>query len=64
VTYDDTFLFSVSQDGSLCVFGVKDRETRAAQREKEPSSIPQAKEIIITKGEIDELHHRISEINA
>ena len=33
VSYDDTHLFSVGQDGTVCIFEVKDRELRRRERE-------------------------------
>jgi hypothetical protein len=62
ITFDEQFLFTVGEDGALCIFEVKDREHRATRREKE-AILPVSEEIIVTKNEIDELYSNIDNQN-
>lgn len=59
VSFDDSFLFTVSQDGTLIIWDIKDRDVRTARRDKDLSSMPFSEEILITANEIEELHQLI-----
>ena len=57
VSYDDSHLFSVGQDGCVCIFEVKDRELK--RRERELVGITLSEELIITRTDIQELNGQI-----
>ena len=59
VSYDDCFLFTAGQDGSVIIWEIKDKDIRALRREKESIGLPLSEEILITKAEIEELHQQI-----
>lgn len=59
VSFDDNYLFTVSLDGTLIIWDIKDRDVRIARRDKDHSSIEQSREILITASEIEELHQII-----
>ena len=52
ITYDDTHLFTVSDDGCLVIIDVRDKEIRAAKRDKEMLAF--SEEILVTKSDLDE----------
>mmetsp|Transcript_31356 Transcript_31356/g.74513 ORF Transcript_31356/g.74513 Transcript_31356/m.74513 type:complete len:1197 (-) Transcript_31356:67-3657(-) len=52
ITYDDTHLFTVSDDGCLLIMDVRDKEIRAAKRDKE--MLPFSEEILVTKSDLEE----------
>eukprot|EP00286_Rhodomonas_abbreviata_P019738 CAMPEP_0181309260 /NCGR_PEP_ID=MMETSP1101-20121128/11919_1 /TAXON_ID=46948 /ORGANISM="Rhodomonas abbreviata, Strain Caron Lab Isolate" /LENGTH=1189 /DNA_ID=CAMNT_0023415733 /DNA_START=168 /DNA_END=3733 /DNA_ORIENTATION=- len=52
ITYDDTHLFTVSDDGCLLIIDVRDKEIRAAKRDKE--MLPFSEEILVTKSDLEE----------
>ena len=59
ISYDDQFLFSVGQDGSLFAFKVHDKDGRTLKREKD---VPFAEEVLVTKSDLEEkvktcVHH-------
>jgi hypothetical protein len=62
VSFDDTHLFTVGQDGVVCMFEVKDRDLR--KRERELIGITVSEELIITKGEIDDFYMQIETLNS
>lgn len=62
ISQDDKYVFSAGQDGTLCIFEITHKETKSLLN-KEMTSIQPAKEIIITKGEIDELNLKINDIS-
>ena len=51
ISYDDQFLFSVGQDGSLFAFKVHDKDGRTLKREKD---VPFAEEVLVTKSDLEE----------
>ena len=51
MSYDDQYLFSVGQDGSLFAFRVTDKEGRGFKREKE---ITFAEEVLVTRSDLEE----------
>ena len=62
VSFDDSFLFTVSQDGSLIIWDIKDRDVRTARRDKDLSSMPFSEEILITANDTEELHQMIENL--
>ena len=62
MSYDDTHLFSIGSDGTLCIFEVKDRDMR--RRERELIGMVLSNELIITKGEIDDFIIQIETLKA
>ena len=59
VSYDDQFLFSVGQDGSLFIFKVTDKDGRGLKREKD---ITFAEEVLVTKSDLEEKNTTMSEL--
>lgn len=51
MSYDDQYLFSVSEDGSFYVFKISEKEGRGLKRDKE---VTFAEEILITKSDLEE----------
>ena len=52
ITYDDANLFTVSDDGCFLIMDVRDKESRAAKRDKEV--LPFSEEILVTKSDLEE----------
>ena len=59
ISYDDQFLFSVGQDGSLFIFKVTDKDGRGLKREKD---ITFAEEVLVTKSDLEEKNTTMSEL--
>ncbi|KAI9344641.1 quinon protein alcohol dehydrogenase-like superfamily [Obelidium mucronatum] len=59
VSYDDTHLFSTSEDGCVYVFKVADKEGRGLKRERE---IVFADEILVTKSDLEEKNQMMNEL--
>lgn len=59
ISYDDQFLFSVGQDGSLFIFKVTDKDGRGLKREKD---ITFAEEVLVTKSDLEEKNSLMSEL--
>ena len=59
ISYDDQYLFSVGQDGSLFVFKVTDKDGRGLKREKD---ITFAEEVLVTKSDLEEKNTMMSEL--
>ena len=59
ISYDDQFLFSVGQDGSLFIFKVTDKDGRGLKREKD---ITFAEEVLVTKSDLEEKNTVMSEL--
>ena len=51
MSYDDQYLFTVSEDASLFIFKAVDKEGRGMKRDKE---VGYAEEILITKSDLEE----------
>ena len=51
ISYDDQFLFSVGQDGSLFAFRVTDKEGRGLKRDKD---VTYTEEVLVTKSDLEE----------
>ena len=51
MSYDDQYLFSAGDDGSLFVFRVQDKDARGLKRDRDLSY---AEEILITKSDLEE----------
>ena len=51
LSWDDQYLFTGGEDGSLCLFRVQDKEGRGLKRDRE---IQYAEEILITKSDLEE----------
>jgi cilia- and flagella-associated protein 57 len=60
ITYDDTHLFTVSDDGCLVIIDVRDKEIRAAKRDKEMLAF--SEEILVTKSDLDEKTAQMSDL--
>ena len=59
ISYDDQYLFSVGQDGSLFIFKVNDKDGRGLKREKD---ITFAEEVLVTKSDLEEKNTVMSEL--
>ncbi|KAJ3096593.1 Cilia- and flagella-associated protein 57 [Phlyctochytrium planicorne] len=59
VSYDDQFLFSVSEDGCMYVYRISDKDDRTLKRER---SLQFADEILITKSDLEEKTILMSEL--
>ena len=51
LSYDDQYMFSVGEDGSLFVFKVTDKDGRGLKRDRE---VVYSEEILITKSDLEE----------
>lgn len=51
VTFDDLYLITVSEDGTIMMWKIQDREGRTLKREKD---VGWAEEILITKSDLEE----------
>ena len=51
MSYDDQYLFTVSEDACLFIFKAVDKEGRGMKRDKE---VGYAEEILITKSDLEE----------
>ena len=51
LSYDDQYMFSVGEDGSLFVFKVTDKDGRGLKRDRE---VAYSEEILITKSDLEE----------
>eukprot|EP01062_Namystynia_karyoxenos_P016092 TRINITY_DN15868_c0_g1_i1.p1 TRINITY_DN15868_c0_g1~~TRINITY_DN15868_c0_g1_i1.p1 ORF type:complete len:1211 (+),score=554.97 TRINITY_DN15868_c0_g1_i1:104-3736(+) len=59
LTTDESVLFSVSEDGSLWIFDVREREGRGAAK---PREVTFAEEILISKADLEEKNTTIQEL--
>ena len=60
ITYDDAFLFSVSDDATVYIHDIRDKEGRGAKRDKEMTAF--AEEILVTKSDLEEKTQNMSEL--
>lgn len=51
ITYDDLYLITVSEDSTIMMWKIQDREGRTLKREKD---VGWAEEILITKSDLEE----------
>ena len=51
ISYDDQYLFSVGEDGTLFTFRIMDKEGRLMKRERE---VTYAEEVLITRTDLEE----------
>ena len=61
VTHDDNYLISAGMDGTVCLFEIKDKETKGAKLSEGYSRY--SNEILITKVEIEDLKQRKEHFN-
>ncbi|EDV23339.1 uncharacterized protein TRIADDRAFT_27651 [Trichoplax adhaerens] len=59
ISYDDQYLFSVSEDGSFYIFKISEKEGRGLKRDKE---VAFAEEILITKSDLEEKNAMMTEL--
>jgi len=60
ITFDDYFLFSTAEDGTLFVFDVKRKDRNVSKRDKE-SALPPADEILVTRTFLDDKQAQLVE---
>jgi WD40 repeat protein len=63
ITSDDGFLFSVSDDGCLSIFSIKEKDGRIAKRDR-PDNVNFAEEILVTKSDLEEKNTLMSELKS
>ena len=51
ITYDDQYLVTISEDASIILWKIQDKEGRGLKRDKE---VGWAEEILITKSDLEE----------
>ena len=61
ITDDDSYLFTVSDDGCLIIIDVRDKEIRAVKRDKE--MLPFSEEILVTKSDLEEQKQQLQELH-
>ncbi|KAL4237175.1 Cilia- and flagella-associated protein 57 [Mactra antiquata] len=59
ITYDDQFLVTVSEDASIILWKIQDKEGRGVKRDKE---VGWAEEILITKSDLEEKNQMMAEL--
>ena len=59
VSYDDQYLFSSSEDGTLYIFRISDKDGRNSKRDTE---ITYAEEILVTKSDLEEKNTVMAEL--
>lgn len=59
ITYDDQFLVTVSEDSSIILWKIQDKEGRGVKRDKE---VGWAEEILITKSDLEEKNSMMAEL--
>jgi len=65
LSYDNQFLFSVGEDGSLCIFETKELSRAAQARGRERENVMQfAEEILVTKSDLEEKNRAMQELKA
>ena len=62
LNYDNSKLFSVGIDGTLCCFSVKDLDPVA--KAKNPLPVTHSEEILIEKASLDSINKRIKTLKA
>lgn len=63
ITQDDGYLFTVSEDGCLAIFAIKDKDGKVAKKDR-PDAVPFAEEILVTKSDLEEKNATMSELKA
>ncbi|XP_071118876.1 cilia- and flagella-associated protein 57-like [Haliotis cracherodii] len=59
ITFDDQFLITVSEDATIILWKIQDKEGRGLKRDKE---VGWAEEILITKSDLEEKNSNMSEL--
>ncbi|XP_052776281.1 cilia- and flagella-associated protein 57-like isoform X2 [Mya arenaria] len=59
ITYDDQYLVTVSEDASIILWKIQDKEGRGVKRDKE---VGWAEEILITKSDLEEKNSMMAEL--
>lgn len=62
LTFNNTHLLSVGGDGSLCVFDIKDKETKVRKDGKELPTILHSDDVLIPKHERDNFRDELARI--
>ena len=60
ISYDDSCLFSVAEDGSLFCYRVADKDGRGYHKDKDTQF---AEEVLVTKSDVEELVRLIPQDN-
>lgn len=63
ITHDDAFLFSVSEDGCLAIFNIKEKDGRVPKNER-PDRVPFSEEVLVTKSDLEEKNALMSELRS
>ena len=59
ITYDDQYLITVSEDSSIILWKIQDKEGRGVKRDKD---FGYAEEILITKSDLEEKNSMMAEL--
>lgn len=62
MTFDDQYLITVSEDASVMIWKIQDKEGRGMKREKDTMSSMYADEILITKSDLEEKNAVMAEL--
>ncbi|CAI9739315.1 ciliaflagella57-likeassociated and flagella-associated 57-like [Octopus vulgaris] len=62
VTFDDQYLVSVSEDSTVMVWQIQDKDSRGIKRDKDSLRCVYADEILITKSDLEEKNAIMSEL--
>ena len=63
ITYDDAYLFSVSDDGCLAIFNIKEKDGRIPKNER-PDRVPFSEEVLVTKSDLEEKNALMNELRS
>lgn len=61
ISYDNTTLFSCSQDGSICVFSIQDRDNK--KKDKDLPTIQYSQVILIQQAQRNKIQSEIEHLN-
>ena len=70
ISQDDKWLFTVGEDGTVCVFNVAEaavtdkKKQQSNQKSKSVEQLPFAEEILVTKSDLEEKRNRMNELKS
>ncbi|KAK7232230.1 hypothetical protein SO694_0003027 [Aureococcus anophagefferens] len=62
ISHDDMYLIVAGEDGSVCVFDVRDRQDRSNRSGLAPAAMPWSEEILVTKSDLEEKNLAMQEL--
>mmetsp|Transcript_46078 Transcript_46078/g.90833 ORF Transcript_46078/g.90833 Transcript_46078/m.90833 type:complete len:1198 (-) Transcript_46078:74-3667(-) len=63
ITQDDGYLITVSEDGLLAIFAIKEKDGRIAKKDR-PEAVPFSEEILVTKTDLEEKNATMTELKS